>query len=113
MKRAAILVLAIATLVMIVSPSAYPPASSAFARKSITIGPSAQSPAPASGYDTKGPTTTTGGGGGGGGGGTDEGDADGLSGMKIKPGTQTTFSYTTERLAISLMMWWRSMLFIR
>ena len=110
MKRAAILVLAIATLVMIVSPSAYPPASSAFAGKSITIGPSAQSPATSRTFE--GPTTTTGGGGGGGGG-TDEGDADGLSGMKIKPGTQTSFSYTTERLAISLMMWWRSMLFIR
>lgn len=110
MKRAAILVLAIATLVMIVSPSAYPPASSAFAGKSITIGPSAQAPAPGSSRDA-GPSTTPGGGGGGGG--NDEGDADGLSGMKIKPGTQTTFSYTTERLAITLMLWWRSMLFIR
>ena len=109
MKRAAILVLAIATLVLIVSPSATPLAGSAYPTKSGTTTPSVI--APGSSTNT-GPTTTSGGGGTGGGGGTDQGDADGLSGLKVKPGSLTGYA-SPERIAITLMMWWRYMLFIR
>lgn len=112
MKRAAILVLAIATLVLIVSPSAYPLASSAFPTKSKTQGPSVVAPGSSI---NPGPATTSGGGsggGGGGGGGTDQGDADGLSGMKVKPGSEANYA-SSGRIAITLMMWWRYMVFIR
>jgi hypothetical protein len=109
MKRAAILVLAIATLVMIVSPSAYPLAS-VYQTKSGTSTPSVIAPGTST---VSGPSNTTGdGGSGGGGGGTDQGDADGLSGMKVKPGALSSFT-TYERAAITMMMWWRYMLFIR
>jgi hypothetical protein len=108
MKRAAILILAIATLVLIVSPSAYPLASTP--SKSGTNAPSIVTPMSGS-TDTSSPSNSSGGGGTGGGG-TDQGDADGLSGLKIKPGT-TSFSATTDRIAITMMMWWRYMLLIR
>ena len=109
MKRAAILILAIATLVLIVSPSAYPLASTP--SKSGTNGPSIVTPISGS-TDTHSPSNSLGGGGTGGGG-TDQGDADGLSGLKIKPGTSSTFSVTTDRIAITMMMWWRYMVLIR
>ena len=107
MKRAAILVLAIATLVLIVSPSAFPLAGSANATKSGTSAPSVIAP----GSDiTPGPSSTSGGGGGG----TDQGDADGLSGLKVKPVTQTSFAMAAaDRISITMMMWWRLMLLIR
>jgi len=112
MKRAAIIVLAIATLVLIVLPSAYPLASTP--AKSGTSGPSVittySKPA-----NITGPSTTPGGGGAGGGG-TDQGDADGLSGLKVKPGNSTNsfgIGSTTDRIAITLMMWWRYMVLIR
>lgn len=106
MKRAAILVLAIATLVMIVSPSAFPLAAVSTS-KSGTNAPSIIAP----GTGTTGPATTTDGGSGGGG--TDQGDADGLSGMKVKPGSMSSFTTPYERVAVTMMMWWRYMLFIR
>jgi hypothetical protein len=109
MKRAAILILAIATLVLIVSPSAYPLASTP--SKSGTNAPSIVTPIGGS-TDTSSPSTSAGGGGTGGGG-TDQGDADGLSGMKIKPGTSSAFNATTDRIAITMMMWWRYMVLIR
>jgi len=110
MKRAAILVLTIATLVLIVSPSTYSFASSGYPAKSGSIGPSVIAPS--------GSTTTTGpaassGGGGGGTGGTDQGDADGLSGFKGKPGIVSGLASSPERVAITLMMWWRYMVLIR
>jgi hypothetical protein len=108
MKRAAIIVLAIATLVLIVSPSA-----SLFASSSYSIptkhGATGPSVAPSAATDTRGPSNSPGGGTGGG----DEGDADGLSGMKIKPVNQSSFAGTTDRIAITLTMWWRYMLLIR
>jgi len=108
MKRAAILVLAIATLVLIVSPSASLLASSTFPTKSGTNTPSVI--APGNGSVNPGPSTT---GGGGGGGGNDQGDADGLSGLKVKPISQTNIAASGNRVAITLMMWWRYMLLIR
>ena len=106
MKRAAIMVLAIATLVLIVTPSAYPLASSP--AKSGTSTPSVIAPSLKPGT---GPSSLSGGGTGGGG--ADQGDADGLSGMKIKPVTQSGFALPTDRVAIALMMWWRYMVLIR
>ena len=110
MKRAAILVLAIATLVMIVSPSAYPLAS-AYPTKSGSGFPSTIAPGST---DVSGPATTSQGGGTGGG--TDQGDADGLSGVKNTPDTgmgSSSMTMFTERFAVTAMMWWRFMLFIR
>ena len=103
MKRAAILLFIIATLVMIVSPSAYTLASSAYPTKSGTDAPSVIAPV----SRAPGPMST------GGGGGTDQGDADGLSGLKVKPVTQSSFAATSERVAFTMMMWWRYMLLIR
>jgi hypothetical protein len=108
MKRAAILVLAIATLVMIVSPSAYPLASSTYPTKSGYNTPSVV--APATGLPAPGPSNSTGGGTGGG---SDQGDADGLSGLKIKPLSHSGLAASSGRIAISLMLWWRYMLLIR
>ena len=107
MKRAAILVLAIATLVTIVSPSAFPLASTTYTptKSGTSAGPGIVSGA----TYTPGPTTTSGGGTGGG---TDQGDADGLSGLKIKPVTQSSYS-TVEWVTITMMMWWRYMVLIR
>lgn len=104
MKRAAILVLAIATLVMIVSPSAYPLATAASPGKTGTSAPSIIAPSTTS----AGPSTTDGDTGGG----TDQGDADGLSGLKYKPSQGTNYA-TADRVAITMMMWWRFMLLIR
>jgi len=108
MKRAAIIILAIATLVLIVSPSASPYASTP--TKSGINGPVIAIPL---GKDAMGgPYTSPGGGGGGGG--TDQGDADGLSGLKVKPGTTNNgVSYAIDRVAITLMMWWRYVVLIR
>ena len=107
MKRAAIFVLAIATLVLIVSPSA-----SLFAgtspTKSAILGPQVAMPINVKTGGT-GPYT-----GPGGGGGTDQGDADGLCGLKIKPGaTNNGVSYAIDRVAITMMMWWRYVVIIR
>jgi hypothetical protein len=108
MKRAAILILTVATLVTIALPSAYPLASATYPTKSGTT-PSVVAPTgPATG-----PATSSDGGSGGGGG-SDQGDADGLSGMKVKPGTTTSILLpSSDRVAIALMMWWRYMLLIR
>jgi len=112
MKRAAILVLVIATLVTIVSPSAYPLASSIYPTKSGSSSPSVVAPRASINV---GPATTGNGGGGGGGGGNDQGDADGLSGLKVKPVTQTSgFAVAAfERMSVTTMMWWRFMVSIR
>ena len=107
MKRAAIIVLAIATLVLIVSPSASPFASTP-AKSGIT-GPSIA--LPMGKEAVHGPYT--GPGGGGGGGGTDQGDADGLSGLKVKPGTTNNGVYALDRVTITMMMWWRYFVLIR
>jgi hypothetical protein len=106
MKRAAIIVLAIATLVLIVSPSASPFASTP--TKSGITGPSIAIPlGKEAGH---GPYA----GPGGGGGGTDQGDADGLSGLKVKPGTTNNgVSYALDRVTITMMMWWRYVVLIR
>jgi hypothetical protein len=110
MKRAAILVLAIATLVVIVSPSAYPLAGSTHTSKSGIPAPGVIAPGPSV---NPGPSAL-GGSGGGTGGGTDQGDADGLSGMKVKPVTQApTYAGTAQRIAIKMMMWWRYTILIR
>jgi hypothetical protein len=111
MKRAAIIVLAIATLVLIVLPSAYPLASTP--AKSVAYGPSVITTYSRPAVDATEPSNLSGGGGAGGGG-TDQGDADGLSGLKIKPGT-TNFGFgsATDRIAITLMMWWRYIVLIR
>jgi len=106
MKRAAILILAIATLVLLGSPST-PLLAGSSPTKSAT-GPSLIAPAGGP-IDTGAPAS-----GGSGGGGSDQGDADGLSGMKIKPGTSSAFAaMVPERLAITATVWWRFMLFIR
>jgi len=110
MKRAAMLVLVIATLVTIVSPSANPLASSIYPSKSDSSSPSVIAPRASINL---GPTTT---GEGGTGGGQDQGDADGLSGLKVKPTTQTSnFTVASfDRMSITMMMmWWRFITFIR
>jgi hypothetical protein len=110
MKRAAIIVLAIATLVLIVSPSASPYASTP--TKSGITGP--VTAIPLGKEAAGGPYTSPGGGGGGGG--TDQGDADGLSGLKVKPGITNNnhgVSNGMGRVAITLMMWWRYVVLIR
>jgi hypothetical protein len=108
MKRAAIIVLAIATLVLIVSPSA-----SVLARTPIqprnsagVTAPTVSGPLVLWGPSGTPPTGAPGGGG------TDEGDADGLSGYKVKPAIATS-NYSLERMAITVMMWWRYQLLIR
>ena len=108
MKRAAMLVLVIATLVTIVSPSANPLASSIYPSKS-SSSPSVIAPRASINL---GPATTDGGGTGGG---QDQGDADGLSGLKVKPTTQTSnFAVASfDRMSITMMMWWRFITFIR
>ncbi len=110
MKRAAILVLVIATLVTIVSPSANPLASSIYPTKSGSSSPSVIAPRASINL---GPATT--GTGGGTGGGNDQGDADGLSGLKVKPTTQTSnFAVASfDRMSITMMMWWKLIIFIR
>jgi hypothetical protein len=107
MKRAAIIVLAIATLVLIVSPSATPFASTP--TKSAITGPSIVTPQSGRGGISGPYTSPTGGGTGGG---TDQGDADGLSGLKVKPGALNVGTMPT-RVAITMMMWWRYMVLIR
>jgi len=109
MKRAAILLFAIATLVLIVSPSTCPLASTP--AKSGTHNPAIIAP-------LNGPTGGLGPnqvprGGGSGDGGTDQGDADGLSGLKVRPGTSSGFGAATQRITIAMMMWWRYMVLIR
>jgi hypothetical protein len=108
MRRAAILVLVFATLVTILSPSANPLASSIYPTKSGSSSPSVIAPRASI---LIGPATT----GGGTGGGNDQGDADGLSGLKVKPITETSnFAVATfERMSTTMMMWWRLMALIR
>jgi len=106
MKRAAILLIVIATLVLIGSPSTPLLAGSSPTK---ATGPSVVAP-------TGGPIVETGSPAGGGGGGTDQGDADGLSGVKNTPDTgmgSSSMTMFTERFAVTAMMWWRFMLFIR
>lgn len=110
MKRAAIFILAIATLVLIVSPSALPFSSSAYAKTTLDspyVVTSAASPT-----DISGPATSADGGTSGGG--TNQGDADGLSGLKVRPSTQgSSLVQMPERIAITMMMWWRFMVLTR
>jgi len=104
MKRAAILILTIAILVLLGSPSAPLFAGSTYSKS----GTGASVIAPSGGSIDNGSPA------GSGDGGTDQGDADGLSGLK-KPGTESLGSSQSaaERFAITVTMWWRFMLFIR
>jgi hypothetical protein len=106
MKRAAILVLAIATLVLLGSPSTPLLADSPNAYKA-SPGPSVVAPTGAG--DCGAPQNS----GSNGGGSTDQGDADGLSGMKVQPGTGFGTQSSAERFVITVKMWWRYMLWIR
>jgi hypothetical protein len=109
MKRAAILVLAIATLVLVVSPSTSLFAKSTYTPAKGNGGPDIVSPAV---DKTRGAGPSVSSGQGGNGEGEDEGDADGLSGVKIKPAT-FNFGLGSGRVATTLMMWWRYILFFR
>jgi hypothetical protein len=110
MKRAAILVLAIATLVLLGSPSAPLLADSNNSPTKSSAGPSVV--APPGGSIERG--ASEGSGTGGGGGGTDQGDADGLSGLKVQPSGRSLGTLSgPERVAFTVEMWWRFMVWIR
>lgn len=102
MKRAALLCIATATLLLLGLPSVPLHADTQYNAKSGS--PSVVVP---SSGPTAGPTGI-GGGGGGGGGGTDEGDADGLSGLKNRPPAGSTSD--VERNSIFLELWWKFMI---
>jgi hypothetical protein len=105
MKRAAIFVIVVATLVLV----GYPSAPSLADTSSIPIGksssPSSISIAPGGTMSGSGET----------GGGTDQGDADGLSGLKGRPPVATTngASAGVARVMIMLEQYWKFMLWSR
>jgi hypothetical protein len=101
MKRAVFLCIATASLLLIGLPSAPLHAESQSNAKSAT--PSVVTAGAGSYAD--GPVTGTGGGGGGG---TDQGDADGLSGIKNRPIGGTGVSGPDK--PIMLHLWWRFMI---
>lgn len=108
MKRAAYLCIATATLLLFGLPSAPLQANSLVSSKS-GAGPSVVAPGsgPISGVPI---TPWSGGNGGGGGGGTDEGDADGLSGIKNRPPLAGSSVSGTEKTSVFLEMWWKFMI---
>ena len=109
MKRAAIVLLMIIALVVLVSPSALlPDASTCYASPSkSTAGPAAIQPEDGGGVAP----------GGSGGGGTDQGDADGLSGMgsggKVMIEQGLAPSQSVDRVMILLGTWWKFMIWMR
>lgn len=107
MKRAAILCIATATLLLLGLPSAPLQADT-----QINLKPgSSASVSPGTGPRAGVPTQGLGeGGGGGGGGGTDEGDADGLSGIKNRPPLLNGSSNRIERNSIFMELWWKFMI---
>jgi len=110
MKRAAFLCIATATLLLLGLPSAPLYADTQLNAKS---GSPSSFVAPGAGptAGSIGPGVTGGGsGGGGGGGGTDEGDADGLSGLKFRPPLSGSANRDMERHFIFVEMWWKFMI---
>jgi hypothetical protein len=112
MKRVAIVVLAIAALVSLGSPSVpLTDVSSCYASTSkATTGAAAIAPSTGGGDETAGPS------GNGGTGGSNQGDADGLSGFRGTPTIQTEFGaqgYTVDRVLMLVGMWWKLMIWIR
>jgi hypothetical protein len=107
MKRAAILIIAIATLVLIGYPSA-----PSLADSSVSINTSKSSTSAGTVVVTGGSTLS---GCGEGGGGTDQGDADGLSGFKGRPPVTTLQNEVAgaARVMVALENWWKFMLWIR
>lgn len=110
MKRAAFLCIATATLLLFGLPSAPLHADTQLNAKS---GSPSSFVAPGAGSTSSGvgPGVAGGGGsggGGGGGGGTDEGDADGLSGLKVRP--PLTGSSDMQRHSVFVEMWWKFMI---
>ena len=111
MKRAAI-VLMVAALVVLVSPSALlPETSTCYAAPSkSTTGPTAITPGAGGGVSPSGSSR---------GGGTSEGDADGLSGMgaggigKMIIQQEFAASRVSDRVMILMGTWWRLMIWIR
>ena len=104
MKRAVFLCIATAALLLFGLPSAPLQAGSQFHSKSAG-GPSVI--APGSGEVLGSPLSPGGGGGGGG----NEGDADGLSGLKNRPPIAGVAFPETERVSVFAEMWWKLMLF--
>jgi hypothetical protein len=105
MKRTAILILAIATLVLVGFPSAH-----VFADSSNSIpaksGPGVVATMPGGSLAGGGPV--------GNGDGSNQGDADGLSGLKGRPPVvSTTVGSPVSRVAVYLENWWKFMLWIR
>ena len=107
MKRAAFLCIATATLLLLGLPSAPLHADTHLIAKSPSP-TSIVAPGSGSTAGSIGPGVSGGGGGGGGGGGTDEGDADGLSGLKVRP--PLTGSSDMQRHSVFVEMWWKFMI---
>jgi len=107
MKRAAILIIAIATLVLMGYPSA-----PSLANTSNAVSTSKSFSGPTV---TSGPGGHTVSGGGDTGGGTDQGDADGLSGLKGRPplSMQSETVGSVTRVMVMLENWWKFMLWSR
>jgi len=107
MKRAAIFVIVVATLVLVGYPSA---PSLADTPNSLSIGKSSTS-----GAITIAPGGTVLSGSGEAGGGSNQGDADGLSGLKGRPPVATTNGATAgiARVMIMLEQYWKFMLWSR
>jgi len=112
MKRAAIAVLMIAALVVLVSPSALlPDASSCYASPSKSnAGPGAIVPGNGDGVQPGGSSR---------GGGSNQGDADGLSGMggggsgKVTVEQGLAPDQRVDRLMILVGTWWKFMIWMR
>lgn len=106
MKRAAILFIAIATLVLIGYPSA-----PSLADTSNPMSTSKSGPGPV--VTVPGGTVVNGSGDTGGG--SNQGDADGLSGLKGRPPVATLTATTsgTTRVMVMLENWWKFMLWSR
>jgi hypothetical protein len=109
MKRAVFLCIAAATILLLALPSAPLCADSQLSAKTKS-GPGIISPGVGTPGGGPGPQDNgTGGGGGGGGGGTDEGDADGLSGLKDGHPLGSSNPQATRNLLI-LELWWKFMI---
>jgi len=104
MKRAAFFCIATATWLFLGLSSAPLHADTQQIGKSGTV----SIVAPGTGTQT--PTRGVGDGGGGGGGGTDEGDADGLSGVKNRPPLGESGSRDAETITIVWELWWKFMI---
>lgn len=112
MKRAAFVIIAIAALMLLGSPSVpVPDGSSCYASATNT---SAGSGAILTGGGQTGEGSS---GSGNGSGGADQGDADGVSGLKLAPGGRVppkdSYSVTINRVAVLVEMWWKLMISIR